>query len=363
MIPDWYYNFYGDIRPFADNFECMKRWVLFHQKAYQKPDFTIDFCNYGDWVDGSWIKDTLDKRTTSRPLMSTAYYYNNCRIVARAARLLGKAEDAKLFDELAAKVKAGFNARFFNPKTNRYESETQGSYVFPLAFGLIPEDHRAAVINNLVDEILVKHKGHTSVGLVGMQWFMQVLTDAGRADVAYAVATQTTRPSWGYMVSKGATTSWERWDTDIQDGGMNGESQKILSGNFEAWAYQTLGGINYDPDRPGFKHVILRPRPVGDLTFVRASHRSLYGSIVSDWKIDKNTFFWTLAIPPNTSATVYVPVTEPASVIEGDTPASRAEGVKFLRMESGSAVYSIGSGTYSFRGGPLNLGSLSLSQP
>ena len=81
-----------------------------------------------------------------------------------------------------------------------------------------------------------------------MQWFMQALTDAGRADVAYAVATQTTRPSWGYMVSKGATTSWERWDTDIQDGGMNGESQKILSGNLEAWLYQTLGGINYDPE-------------------------------------------------------------------------------------------------------------------
>ena len=90
MIPDWYYNFYGDPRPLADNYECMKRWVLFHQKTYQKPDYTIDYCNYGDWVDGSWIKGTLDKRTTSRPLMSTAYYYNNCRIVARAARLLGK---------------------------------------------------------------------------------------------------------------------------------------------------------------------------------------------------------------------------------------------------------------------------------
>ena len=120
---------------------------------------------------------------------------------------------------------------------------------------------------------MVKHDGHTSVGLVGMQWFMQVLTNEGRADVAYTVASQTTRPSWGYMVSKGATTSWERWDTDTQDGGMNGESQKILSGNFEAWLYQTLGGINYDPARPGFKHSILRPWPVGDLTFVRSAHQ------------------------------------------------------------------------------------------
>jgi len=349
VIPDWCYNFYGDPRPLADNFECMKRWVLFQQKAYQKPDYTIDYCNYGDWVDGSWIKGTHDKRTTSRPLMSTAYYYNNCRIIARAARLLGKAGDAKQFGDLAGSVKAGFNARFFNPKTNKYESETQGSYVFPLAFGLVPEEHRAAVVANFVDEIRNKHKGHTSVGLVGMQWFMQTLTDIGHPDVAYAVATQTTRPSWGYMVSKGATTIWERWDTDVQDGGMNGESQKILSGNLEAWLYQTLGGINYDPQMPGFKHVILHPRPVGDLSSVRSSHRSLYGPIQSDWKIEGGAFVWTVAVPPNTTATVYVPAKDAAAVTEGNKPAALAEGIRFLRMDAGSAVFSVGSGTYSFR--------------
>ena len=119
------------------------------------------------------------------------------------------------------------------------------------------------------------------------------------------------------MVSKGATTSWERWDTDIQDGGMNGESQKILSGNLEAWCYQTLGGINYDPERPGFKHIILRPRPVGDLTFVRAAHRSLYGPIESDWKIEGGAFLWNVAVPPNTTATVYVPARDAAAVTEG----------------------------------------------
>jgi alpha-L-rhamnosidase len=339
------------VRPLADNFECMKRWVLFHQKAYQKPDFTIDYCNYGDWVDGSWIKDYFDKRMTSRPLISTAYYYNNCRIVARAARLLGKLDDAKMFEDLAAKVKAGFLARFFDPKTNTYQSKTQASYVFPLAFGLVLEDHREAIIANLVDEIMVKHHGHTSVGLVGMQWFMQVLTEAGRADVAYTVASQKTRPSWGYMVSKGATTSWERWDTDTQDGGMNGESQKILSGNLEAWLYQTLGGINYDPEKPGFRHIILRPHPVGDLTFVRAEHRSLYGPIMSDWKIEGDDLLWSVSIPPNTTATVHVPATDTA-VADARKTGHRLEspeGARFVRAEARWLVFEIGSGTYSFR--------------
>ena len=154
------------------------------------------------------------------------------------------------------------------------------------------------------------------------------------------------------MVSKGATTSWERWDTDIQDGGMNGESQKILSGNLEAWLYQALGGINYDPERPGFKHVVLRPRPVGALTFVRASHRSLYGTIESHWRIQGDAFLWDVAVPPNTTATVYVPARDAEAVNEGGQPAGQAEGVRFLRMEAGAAVYDIGSGAYSFRSIP-----------
>jgi alpha-L-rhamnosidase len=352
IIPDWYFNFYGDIRPLADNYDCMKRWVLFHQKTYQKPDFTIDYCNYGDWVDGTWIKGATDKRVTSRPLISTAYYFNNYRIVARAARLLGKSDDAKLFSDLAERVKAGFNARFFDAKTNKYESETQASYIFPLAFGLVPDARRAAVIKNLIDEIMITKQGHTSVGLVGMQWFMQVLTDAGHPEVAYKVATQTTRPSWGYMVSKGATTSWERWDTDTQDGGMNGESQKILSGNLEAWLYQTLAGINYDPESPGFKHVILRPRLVGDLAFVRASHRSMYGTITSDWKVDDGAFHWNVDVPPNTTATVYVPGHAGAVVTEGGKPAALAANVKHVRTEPEAVVFAIGSGHYVFRTAP-----------
>ncbi len=206
-----------------------------------------------------------------------------------------------------------------------------------------------AVIANLVDEIQVKYRGHASVGLVGMQWFMQTLTDVGRPDVAYSVATQTTRPSWGYMVSKGATTSWERWDTDIQDGGMNGESQKILSGNLEAWMYQTLGGINYDPERPGSSTSSCVPGRSATCPLCGASHRSLYGPIQSDWKIEGGAFLWNVAVPPNTTATVYVPARDAKSVTEGNRPAAEASGVRFLRMDGGEAVFSVGSGTYTFR--------------
>ncbi len=212
----------------------------------------------------------------------------------------------------------------------------------------MPEESRSAVIANLVDDIMVRHKGHLSVGLVGMQWLMQVLTDVGHPEVAYTIATQTTRPSWGYMVSKGATTIWERWDADTQGPGMNSEALLILAGNLEAWFYQSLAGINYDANQPGFKHIILRPFPVGGLQFVRASYKSMYGKIVSNWKIRGDKFSWDVVVPPNTTATVYVPAVHLDSVTESGKAAKKSKGIRFLRMEDGRAVFAVDSGKYKF---------------
>jgi alpha-L-rhamnosidase len=130
---------------------------------------------------------------------------------------------------------------------------------------------------------------------------------------------------------------------------MNGESQKILSGNFEAWCYQTLAGINYDPERPGFKHIILRPRVVGDLTFVSAAHRCPYGEIESRWQRTADSFTWRFTVPPNTTATVYVPAAEAASVTENGQPAAKSPHIALLRTDRGCAVYQVPSGRYEFR--------------
>jgi alpha-L-rhamnosidase len=129
----------------------------------------------------------------------------------------------------------------------------------------------------------------------------------------------------------------------------------ILAGNLVAWMYQTLAGINYDPAQPGFKHIILRPRPVGDLSFVKAWHRSLYGTIRSDWKREAGQFTWEVAIPPNTSSTIYIPAKDAAGVLESGQTASKSKALKFLRMEDGNAVFEAGSGQYSFRSFPQRL--------
>ncbi len=312
IIPDWMYNFYGDEEILRTNYSMMKHFVAFTVKTYLKPDYTTDKCDYGDWVNALNMGGSGEE--TPKALLGTAYLYNNCRIVQRAAKILGYQNDEQAFKELADKIDVAFNQRFLDKQTGMYESGSQCAYVLPLAFGLVPKEQYEKVVNNLVKDIIVTRRGHTSVGLIGMQWQMQVLTNIGKPEVAYTIATQTDLPSWGYMISKGATTSWELWNSDTTGPGMNGESQKILSGNFEAWCYQTLAGINYDVAQPGFRHIILKPEPVGDLKFVKGSFKSLYGIIRSEWEIKNDFFEWKFSVPPNTKATVYVPTTKPQSI-------------------------------------------------
>jgi alpha-L-rhamnosidase len=335
----------------------MQRWVDFLQKQLD-PDFVFRKRTFGDWVDAYTMdgKAPDDNGGTSNSLLQTAYTYYDCSLVAKIADLLGKPEDAAHFRATAENVGTAFRTNFFDPNTKTFQSKTQTSYVLPLAFGLVPPEHRQAVIDNLLNDVLVARQGHLSVGCVGIKWLMQTLTEIGRTDVAYTILTQTTRPSWGYMVSKDGTSIWERWDRDTRDPGMNGQSQTILAGYLGAWMYQTLGGINYDPQQPGFKHVIMRPEPVGDLKWVRASHKSPYGTIVSNWRIEDDRFVWDVTVPPNATATVYVPSKEGTTIAESGKPADQSPGLQFLRRENGAAVFFAVSGRYSFQSHPLKIG-------
>jgi alpha-L-rhamnosidase len=305
IIPDWFIDFYGDAQVAETQYAAMKTWVL-AMRRHELPDGTLKGASYGDWCDTySMDEKASDFGSTPRDLVSTAYQYHNYRIMERLAKQMGHAEDERDFAALAAKLKAAYNRKFLNSETHTYEGGTQTGYVLALAFGLAPEEQRDAIIANLIDDIMVKHNGHLSVGLVGMQWLMQTLTEIGRPDVAWTIATQTTRPSWGYMLSKGATTTWERWDYDTRGPGMNSEALLIQSGDLDAWFYQTLAGIR--PAAPGFKKILIQPAMVGNLTWVKAHFDSPYGRVVSDWKIEGTQLTMDVTIPANTTATVVVP--------------------------------------------------------
>ncbi|MGA2771239.1 MAG: glycoside hydrolase family 78 protein [Bryobacteraceae bacterium] len=345
------YDEYGDKRVIERNYPAMKKWID-HEATFLQ-DGLMPKDQYGDWCvppeDPKLIHSVDPARITDKTLLGTAYYYELLSTMARYARLLDKPADAADFDKRAGYVNGAFRARFLKPADGIYDNGTQTSSILPLYFGMVPPENRAAVFASLTRNIQQTSNGHVGTGLVGAQWLMRTLTDNGRPDVAYQIATQKTYPGWGYMVEKGATTIWELWNGDTADPAMNSGNHVMQIGDLAVWMYEYLAGIRSDPDKPGFQRVIIRPVPAGDLTFVKASHKSMYGAIATSWKRDAGHFTLEVMIPPNTTALVTIPAKDAATVTESGHPASSARGVKFLRIEPGAAIYEVASGAYTFR--------------
>ncbi|HWC96134.1 MAG TPA: family 78 glycoside hydrolase catalytic domain [Candidatus Sulfopaludibacter sp.] len=352
FVPGMLYDEYNDKRVLEHYYPAMRQW-LDHIKTYVQPDGLIAKDTYADWCvppeDPKLIHSQDPARVTDKALIASSYYYELLRVIARYARILDKPTEAADLESQASAVSNAFQMRFFKPSENIYGNGTQTSSVLPLYFNMVPQENRAAVVASLARNIEEVTHGHVGTGLVGAQWLMRTLTDNGRGDLAYTVATQKTYPGWGYMVDQGATTVWELWNGNTADPAMNSGNHVMQIGDLAVWMYEYLAGIRSDPEKPGFQHILIRPYPAGDLTSVSASHKSMYGSIATAWKRDANSFTLNVTVPPNTSATVWLPAQEGAKLTESKKPAAAAKGVKFLRNENGSALFEVESGTYAFK--------------
>jgi alpha-L-rhamnosidase len=264
------------------------------------------------------------------------------------AQMLHKADDAARFRKLAERLAAAFNAKYLKTSLAQYDNGAPTTSVLPLAFGIVPPPSRQPVFEKLVSKLLGENQGHIGTGLVGGQWLMRVLSDNGRADIAYTLAGQKTYPSWGYMLANNATTIWELWNGNTADPGMNSHNHVMLIGDLGIWMHEDLAGIQPDPRRPGFQHIVMHPHLVGDLKSAEAVHQSPYGTIRSAWRRTDSAVQWEVRVPVGATATAYVPATDPRQVTESGQPAAQAEGVKFVRGEPGAAVYELGSGEYRF---------------
>lgn len=349
ILPHIMYTQYGDEEILRENYDAMKLWMTYMRKFLKNG--TMPNNTYGDWCvppeDPKLIHSADPKRQTNPELLSTCYYYHDATLMAGIARLLGKTEDAAEFDKLAASLKDAFNKRFLQPDGATYDNGSQTAAVLPLAFGLVPEANRKAVFDHLVSKIEKETNGHIGTGLVGGQWLMRVLSDNGRADLAYHIATRKEYPGWGYMISKDATTIWELWNGDTADPAMNSGNHVMLIGDLNIWFTEYLAGIR--PASPGFKTFTVKPYPVGDLNWVEGEVDTAYGTISSAWKRGQvGVLKLDVTVPVNTTATVHIPATNAESVSEGGKPAVGAQGVKSVGMQNGSAVFEVGSGTYAF---------------
>ncbi len=325
------YIFYGDRKTLREQYPKAQRWLaLLRKKA-------------ADGILDNGISDHESLVPKPTALTGTAFYYYNARLLEKMARALGHALDARDYDREAAAIYVAFNHRFLKPGTGRYDAATQACQAIALAHGLVLESEENAARDVLVRDIEARG-GHLTTGIFGTQAMLGALSDRGRADVAYTLASRKTFPSWGWMLESGATTLWEHWQFSDNTFSHN----HPMFGSVSGWMMQSLAGISAAPDAVGFDRLRIRPCIVDGLSWVKGSYHSVRGEVRTEWRKANETLTLKIALPPNTSAEVSVPARSQQAVQESGVPATRARGVRFLRMEGGAAVYRIGSGDYAF---------------
>lgn len=340
IVPWTVYQVYGDKTIIVKHYDAMARWIDWMQK--NSKDLVRPAGGYGDWL-------SIGANTPTE-VIATAYFAYSTSLMAKMAHVIGKDDDARKYDTLFNNIKDAFN-RAFVSDDGHIKGDTQTNYLMALHFNLLPEDKRATATQYLVNDI-EKRNWHISTGFVGVGYMTPTLTEVGQTAVAYRLLNQDTFPSWGFSIRHGATTIWERWDgwtpdKGFQDPGMNSFNHYSM-GSVGQWMFATVAGVDGDPDNPGFKRIIIHPRPGGGLTYANATYNSIRGPIASGWRLTNGALQLTVTVPANTTATVYVPTSDAAKVTESGKPVATAIGVKFVRSEAGAAVYEVGSGTYGF---------------
>ena len=360
-LPWEWYQYYGDDSLLREAYPAMKRYVDYLG--------TVATDGLQEWGLADWYA----VEETPVALINTPAHVHYADVVSRTATMLGKTNEAQQYAAIAARLRQTLNERFLDPATGIYGQPgwkvapgqyvvlpkpleelhsawwtgdrpcTQAGQALALAMEIPPKEARGRVEQALLKEIEA-HRGRLSTGFVCTPYLLRVLRDLA-SDVGWKMTTAGEFPSWLNM-TRGSSS-----DVMKETWAGGAALMPSLGGNIAAWNMEALAGIRPDPAGPGFKKSIIKPNIAGELTWVNAHHDSPYGRIVSHWKREGGKFAMEVTIPPNTTATVYVPAKDMAGVAESGKPASKADGVKFLRMENGAAVYEVGSGMYGFQSG------------
>ena len=344
----WYmWQQYGDRRILEENYDGLKKYAEFLRS--RATDNILSYSYYGDWV---------AVEPTPGSYVSAAYYFEDVRILAQVAQVLGKSADAQNYSQLAAQIKDSFNRKYLDPNNGNYANGTQTANAMALNLGLAPADRRGSVAWNLTTDIVYRHDTHVTTGFIGVKHLMEALTDMGRADLAYELATQTTYPSWGFMVSRGATTLWELWQE--KTGPAMNSHDHAMFGSVGSWFYRALAGINMVGDSVGYKHIRIAPQIVRDLTWASGTMETIRGTVSSSWTHTPGTITSNVIIPVNSDAKIVIPKDEymtEVTIYEGDRVVFEkghyvpgAAGItRGTAEKNGDTMFDLGSGSYSFK--------------
>jgi len=359
VVPSALYRQYGDKAALADYYDSMKRWVEYERAG--AASFWFTWFNYHNWFDSQrraddrfiWngtytFGDWLAPKPVENTFANTVYFARSAQLLSDAARVLGKSEDEKTYAQLARDIRAAFQRRFMT-EDGLFIEDVQGAYVLALQFDMLEPSLRAKAAARL-RELVQKDDNHLATGFLSTPHLLDVLTQHGYLDTAYAVLQQQTYPSWLYPISKGATTIWERWgsiqpDGNFGDNGMNSFNHYAY-GAVGDWMYRNIGGIQ--PLAPGYKYFRIAPLPGGDLTSANVSFESRYGLIASNWHKSETGMTVDVDVPANTSAEFVFPIAN-ATLTRDGAPIVVGNGIENIATNAtGQPVLKLGSGHYSF---------------
>lgn len=297
LFPWNLYQWYGDKGELEKNYTAMQQYMNYLRS---KDSSYLLMYGLSDWYDLGPERPGFCQ-LTPMGLTATAYYYHDLVLMKKIATLLNKPADALRYARWADTVKQAFNKMYYHPDTKQYGSGSQTSNAMAVSFGLVSEKNKAPVVENIIRDIKERNYSLTS-GDIGFHHLLKVLSDAGRHDVIFKMNSRTDVPGYGYQLAKGATALTESWQ-----GLPIVSNNHFMLGHLMEWFYAGLAGIQQAPRSIAYKDIVIKPQPAGDLTHVRASYHSVYGEIVSEWKIANGIFELNVIIPANTTASVYLP--------------------------------------------------------
>lgn len=349
FVADMLYKQTGDITVLNKNYPAVNKWMGYMKDRYMNSEGIITKDSYGDWCappataeDGKGVN--ADQKHPSA-LIATAYYYHLANMMTHYSTLTGHEGDSAGYAALASQLKKAFNSKFYHSE-GYYGTNTLTDNLLPVYFGMVEGENKAKVVKQICYIIEEKNKGHLSTGLIGTQFLMRTLTDNGRSNLAYRIASQKTYPSWGFMIENGATAIWELWNGNTAAPKMNSQNHVMMLGDLLIWYYENLAGIKAAV--PGFKEIVMKPEMIDGLNEVNASYQSVMGQIKSHWMKSGTSFKWDISIPANTVARISIPAKSAKEILEGKEKAINVKGIKFMKMEDDRAVFEAGPGDYSF---------------
>lgn len=348
IVPWNLYLYYGDINILKEQFESMRLWVDYikgiDESTGGRRRWDVGF-HFGDWLALDGEGDDGFKGATEDGYIATAYYYHSASIVAKAAKLLGREEEAAYYRTLAEEIKAALQAEYFTAN-GRLALTTQTAYAVALYMDFAPEGSKERIAGFLKEKLKV-NKGYLKTGFVGTYLLNKVLSDYGNNELAYKLLLNEECPSWLYAVNMGATTIWERWNSILPDGRISGTEMNSLNhysyGSVVEWMYRNMAGLHVEEEHPGFTHVTIAPQPDYRITSCAMKYRSIAGSYEIGWNVDKSgEFRLKVTVPFGASAKIILPGTdkEPVEVSAGSYEYSYMPEIPIIKIYSSKSPLS-----------------------